>query len=140
MDILPGNLFRVCISNFEKTTQTLHKVMVVTYDVRSPLSIIAVDGDASRHHECFLNIPKRDQPGDSVIAAQMSFTPTPTPALPPELYWRDMVDLSSIPTESKRKRTLRILADHSAIWSWQLGSIHATEHRIDLQPATNPVQ
>lgn len=33
-----------------------------------------------------------------------------------------------------------ILAKHAEMWDRRLGSIQATEHRIELEPNTNPVR
>jgi len=42
--------------------------------------------------------------------------------------------------EGLRPRVLSLLEKHQAVWSGHLGSIKATEHRIELKPGSKPVR
>ena len=54
--------------------------------------------------------------------------------------WKDDIDLSHIHPSSVRRRCMRILEKHKAMFSGQLGTVHATEHRIELKPDTAPIR
>ena len=49
------------------------------------------------------------------------------------------VHTSNVP-EGLRPQVLSLLEKHRALWSGQLGSIKATEHRIELKPGSKPVR
>jgi len=48
------------------------------------------------------------------------------------------VHTSNVP-EGLRPRVISLLEKHGALWSGHLGSIKATEHRIELKPGSKPV-
>jgi len=49
------------------------------------------------------------------------------------------VHTSNVP-EGLRPQVLSLLEKHRALWSGPLGSIKATEHRIELKPGSKPVR
>lgn len=50
----------------------------------------------------------------------------------------DRLDLSDAPA-NMRKRVWSMLANHQSTWDAPIGTLHATEHRIEPDPATTPV-
>jgi len=50
-----------------------------------------------------------------------------------ERDWRDSVDLS------QRTRIMRVLEKHETVLAGKLGTVKATEHRINLKPGSKPV-
>ena len=66
---------------------------------------------------------------------------SPSPATAPDAT--DPVKVPHVLTsnvpEGLRPRVLALLEKHRALWSWHLGSIKATEHRIEWKPGSEPV-
>ena len=53
--------------------------------------------------------------------------------------WKDEIDLSHIRPSALRRKCMRILEKHKAMFSGKLGTVHATEHRIELKSDTAPI-
>jgi len=70
--------------------------------------------------------------------AALSFRPNTTPDAT-EPVEKSHVHLSNVP-EGLRPQVLALLEKHRALWSAHLGSIKATEHRIELKPGCKPVR
>jgi len=67
---------------------------------------------------------------------------SPSPATAPDVtdpVEEPHVHTSSVP-EGLRPQVLSLLEKHRALWSGHLGSIKATEHRIELKPGSKPVR
>jgi len=67
---------------------------------------------------------------------------SPSPSTAPDVtvpVEEPHVHTSNVP-ERLRPRVLALLEKHRALWSVHLGSIKATEHRIELKPGSKPVQ
>jgi hypothetical protein len=52
--------------------------------------------------------------------------------------WKDQVDLGHL-SEEERAAVLRMLKPHKYMWDGHLGTVKATQHRIQLTPGTQPV-
>lgn len=57
-----------------------------------------------------------------------------------EKDWREKVDLSHLEDRSLRRRVLKILESHEPLLAGKLGTVGATQHRIELKPGTTPVR
>jgi len=67
---------------------------------------------------------------------------SPCPATAPDVtdpLEEPHVHTSTVP-EGLRPQVLSLLEKHRALWSGHLGSIKATEHRIELKPGSKPVR
>jgi len=67
---------------------------------------------------------------------------SPSPATAPDTtdpVEEPYVHTSNVP-EGSRPQVLSLLEKHRAIWSGHLGSIKATEHRIEFKPGSKPVR
>jgi len=66
---------------------------------------------------------------------------SPSPASAPDVT--DPVEEPHVHTSNVPKRlrpqVLSLLEKHRALWSGHMGSIKATEHRIELKPGSKPV-
>jgi hypothetical protein len=52
--------------------------------------------------------------------------------------WNDQVDLGHL-SEDERAAVLRMLEPHKDMWDGHLGTVTATQHRIQLTPGAQPV-
>lgn len=111
-DILPLQPFRVRVLNTSNQDRVLPKGMVLGHALPHPKEIVNLVSEESP--------PVADRPdvdGDT---------------------WKDDVDLTHLPSE-KRDAIYQLLGKHRHMWDGRLGRVHATEHRIDLNPGSKPV-
>ena len=54
--------------------------------------------------------------------------------------WRNAIDLSELKDQGMKDKVFAMFEKHVAMWSGTLGTIRATEHRIEVQPGTRPIR
>ena len=86
-----------------------------------------------------LHLPfERTEEADETDGTQPT-QPEPSKSAPPD--WRTTVNLDHIGDADRQKLVIEILETHQGMWtSGRLGEIFATEHRIDVEPGTNPTR
>ena len=154
--------FTVLLSNFTKRDRRLPKNTVVAYAQRSSVTIIVPPPEIAAPIADALNLASHDSKpstttNDSPNLDAQGTGPdtTPGPACNNGITknettnndkandtsdWRSTLDLSHVKDASLRERIVDMLAKHSPMWSGKLGTIAATEHRINLEPGTSPIR
>ena len=87
--------------------------------------------------------PVKDMPQPEGADAASRTTPSSEKggeAVPEPEDWKDKIDLSHIRQPSLRRRLMRILTKHQAMFSGDLGTITATQHHIELKSGTAPIR
>ena len=111
--------FKVRVINPSTRPSTLPKGMVIGHAEFRPEQILALDlGDEVTPVE-------NDRPGG------------PSPVEENDC-WEDRVDLAHVSAD-ERQDILRMLRPHREMWDGRLGTVTATEHRIDLVPGARPI-
>ena len=54
--------------------------------------------------------------------------------------WQQYVDLSHVEDPELRTRIMSMLESHASMWDGKLGTIRATEHRINVEAGTKPIR
>ena len=164
----PQRKFKIFISNFSRKPRMLPRNTVVGYAKSNPIALIVPQEDLSRDIANVHNIteipspntPPNVEPTSSTnvqtsdrttryrvnqlktareIGTQDAASTVPLQERVSD-DWRKHVDLSHVEDEKLRTRILDMLAAHQKMWDGHLGTIQATEHRINVEPGTKPLR
>ena len=150
-ELQPNAEFRVHVSNFTDTPRTIPKGTVVAYAKRNPLAIITPERRLGEEFGRVMNITTLPNPPPEDATPRNldeQNEPLPTTATSEahddpatlEKPWEDAIDLSHVEDAELRGQIIAMLRKHAKMWDGTLGTIHATEHRIDLEPGTRPMR
>ena len=135
VDLHPRQDFEVLIANFSKKQVQLPKHTVLGYASRHPLAILTPNSKVAQQVSKVLNLTPLTADSQSTVSDGAE-----PGAVDSVGELRKTLDLSHIEDESLRHRTYRMLSKHSEMWSGKLGTIHATEHRIEVEKGTHPIR
>ena len=142
-DLTPHKPFEILLANFSRLPRTLPKGTVVAYAERTASPIFTPDREVGEEFGRVLNIttlPNRTNPSDSAPSPSPERTSPPHAPTSPPSKWEEDLDLDHLSDPSLRADIIAMLRKHAAMWNGKLGTIQATEHRINLEPGTRPIR
>ena len=145
-DVLPNRPFEVIVANVSRKPRRLPKNTILVYAKRNPVAILTPERPVAEEMGRVLNISalpetpstmeRSNYEGESDPAAEHSCS---TKERVPD-DWESHVSLSHIKDEPLRAEIMAVLRKHSSMWDGNLGTISATEHRIELEEGTKPLR
>ena len=137
-EVRPGETFQVLVANFGKKPARLHKGTIVGFADRHPLAIVTPSRQMAEPIAKVLNLTSFEastaENSDETVTDMTDEIPNQ------EDDWRKQVDLSHLTDADLRRRVIDLLDKYSSMWDGTLGTIKATEHRIDLEDGTQPIR
>jgi transposase InsO family protein len=123
-EIRPHVPFKVRVINTSHRERVLPKGMILGAALPHPPQVISIAGDATEHADHQQKTPRPSE-GEVDVSEE-----TPTLA--------DQVNLGHL-NEDEKGAVLRMLEPHKEMWDGHLGTVTATQHRIQLTPGAQPV-
>ena len=122
MDVVPSRPFRILMSNFSTHPVRLPKNTVVATALPSPAGILTIDTKTllgTEHSSDYISDKGRSTPTNKD-------------------EWKENVSIG-LKDENARRRVYDLLEEFRDMWSGQLGTISATEHRIEVDRDSRPI-
>ena len=132
-EVRPQIPFKVRVINTSHQERILPKGMVLGVALPHPTQIVSLADDGIEA----VNTEPSSGPG-ALKSARKPCEGDIATNPQADKSWRDQVDLGHL-NEDEKAAVLQMLEPHKDMWDGHLGTVTATEHRIQLTPGAHPV-
>ena len=146
VDVMPNRTFDVIVANLSPKPRRLPKNTVLGYAKCSPLTILTPERGVAEEIGRVLNDSSPSDTSPTQGGAKDEGADEPSKRItrdeepPNREEGESRFDLSRVKDGSLKSEIMEILRKHSAMWNGSLGTVNATEHRIDLVAGTKPIR
>jgi hypothetical protein len=132
-DVRPQVPFKVRVINKSHQERILPNGMVLGVALPHPEQVVSLASDGVE----VVDAEQQSDPG-ALVSEKKPCEGNAATTPQGDESWKDQVDLGQL-SEDERVAVLRMLEPHKDMWDGHLGTVTATQHRIQLKPGAQPV-